>query len=181
MLNFIVFSACTKENCSKEFSSRGGLRRHERCHNNDYFVQCEVCDKGFFPKADYTDHRKIHWEDGLEHSCKDCGKTYKHRTSLQRHMKEHREEKTICQFCGKMYFKGSFINMRSNILELHQDSIVNCAGETMEIRLPWRDTSSICNNYCLSLINFVMKFCLSPIFPTAYSQNPHERASQTHC
>ena len=59
--------------CSKEFSNRPALERHQK---NPVYNDCDLCDKKFCSDGDYTNHQIVdhHVNPRI---CKTCGKEYK--------------------------------------------------------------------------------------------------------
>lgn len=81
------------QQCSRTFSCRTSLRRHQKGHNDSFALRCPTCGKGF--------HQNEH---------------------LQDHMAAHRGEKNYwCQFCNKSYSTRG--NLRVHIKTIHRDQL----------------------------------------------------------
>ena len=77
--------------CNKAFSTRQGLKVHERLHKGEYRHYCGVCGKGFMGKTHLNGHMVFHTGvRGFE--CPFCGKKYAYKFHLKEHI-EHKHNK----------------------------------------------------------------------------------------
>uniref|UniRef100_A0AAV2J2M4 C2H2-type domain-containing protein n=1 Tax=Knipowitschia caucasica TaxID=637954 RepID=A0AAV2J2M4_KNICA len=77
--------------CGRCFSFRQSLERHRQTHDTGKSYECGVCPTAFSSLADRNAHRKLaHAQDGVL-GCGRCGKRFKHRLALGRHMDKHKE------------------------------------------------------------------------------------------
>src|SRR3546814_910705 len=55
-------------------------------------------------------------QDDRKHECELCGKRYKHRTHLTRHLRTHTGEKPFsCNLCGKTFARREYLNMHVSV------------------------------------------------------------------
>ncbi|XP_029448410.1 gastrula zinc finger protein XlCGF57.1-like isoform X2 [Rhinatrema bivittatum] len=80
--------SCTE--CGKNFLCKAGLRRHQKIHSmgKKPFTRAKR-DKNFNQKINLIE-QKIHTNETF--SCTVCGKSFRHKISLRRHKKMHKEE-----------------------------------------------------------------------------------------
>uniref|UniRef100_A0A3B4AD56 C2H2-type domain-containing protein n=1 Tax=Periophthalmus magnuspinnatus TaxID=409849 RepID=A0A3B4AD56_9GOBI len=177
-------SALSCPQCEKEFTSSTGLAQHQRIHT--------LCEEEFKLDTDLSDHLKSHVEDGTmkPFSCSQCGKEYRRKCDLNRHMFVHSEEKPFsCSVCDKGFSSKYDLNRHlrrvhctcpvckeeftrnadlMNHLTTHDEK-----SEDARVRPPRRET------FQLFVVNYLVRFKkvltnLSEIFPL-FSLN------QSHC
>ena len=73
--------------CNEGFDTLSGLHRH-KYHHTDLKFTCETCGERFPFESQLKDHRVKHLTN-RGHSCfaKDCGRSFKNKSSLTRHLK----------------------------------------------------------------------------------------------
>jgi len=100
--------------CARSFCNFAKLKRHMlSIHQRDRQMACLECDKQFASSYHLSVHvRNVH--SSTYHECGDCGKKFKHRTSLRNHQRKHHEGlKTLtnmfyCDICKKGFkYKNS--------------------------------------------------------------------------
>ena len=89
--------------CSEGFDTPSGLHRH-KYHYTDLKFTCETCGERFPFESQLKDHRVKHLMN-RGHSCfaKDCGRLFKNKSSLIRHIKVHDGKNYPCPEEGCMY------------------------------------------------------------------------------
>ena len=93
--------------CGKTFKQKYDLARHGKVHSNERPYSCEVCLKSFKRRPDLVQHMKTHSE---RHKCLECGKGFKCKGALSRHLRVHTGECTYtCSVCEQSF------NRRNNL------------------------------------------------------------------
>ncbi|XP_047523096.1 zinc finger protein 91-like [Pieris napi] len=106
--------------CEKKFSDSSGLNRHLELHVEDRLHGCTVCKATFKTKRYLSRHRKRVHSEPEEHECKDCGKKFHFKSSLNQHRLVHTDERPHkCKWCNKGF--NSTYSLSSHIL-IHENS-----------------------------------------------------------
>ncbi|KAK3883589.1 hypothetical protein Pcinc_012092 [Petrolisthes cinctipes] len=108
------------EYCGKRFTQRGGLKSHVHTHLGIKKYKCNVCDRKFTQKGALNIHSHIH--SGRKFECRECGKQFKHKSTLRGHvvnqhdMKEGgRKSSNLTQdFCIKVHTEPEDILVDNN-------------------------------------------------------------------
>ena len=95
--------------CFRVLSSAQAVRRHSlNCKAENYFPQDENDNNDTVEVEDF--HEDEHNKDDSfvneqkqEFECKVCGKIYRHKTSLARHLKDHEDNLFDCDVCNKKF------------------------------------------------------------------------------
>ncbi|KAM3968159.1 uncharacterized protein ACR2FA_006144 isoform 2-T2 [Aphomia sociella] len=157
--NNIRIYVCEEGNCSKSYTSRSHLDRHiNSVHKNpekDMLYRCERCSKDFvslYEKKKHSRHHKTYdcsechtvfdtWSKYQKHKktdhanqeyiCDDCGRCFKQRGHLVRHVKVHMKtvseaKRFLCPYenCLRWYTRNS--NLKQHILSKHLKFTHNC-------------------------------------------------------
>ncbi|KAL7013182.1 hypothetical protein ACKWTF_015238 [Chironomus riparius] len=136
------------EICNKSFMKRMGLQNHQILHvfatlscdkcgmkfkkqkpyDQHKCLTCTHCPKNFSSKTKLNDHIRNMHTDLSELSlfiCDICGKSFKYRPSIVRHVLDHRKEaKYKCEVCGKKW--KSDIALRDHIRMCHAAELITC-------------------------------------------------------
>ncbi|KAJ4428127.1 hypothetical protein ANN_24141, partial [Periplaneta americana] len=93
--------------CSKSFSKRDNLKKHEIIHKGEKPYLCEECGKSFARKQDLNVHRRYH--SGVRpYACSLCDKTFHSYSGLKSHENRHNGIKPfLCNACGKTFVQKS--------------------------------------------------------------------------
>ncbi|XP_055793266.1 zinc finger protein 892-like [Salvelinus fontinalis] len=91
--------------CKINYNSTCKLKAHVRlCHSGKPYTS-PVCGKTFKLKGDLSKHMKTHMGD-KSFKCGDCGKSFNQKWTLRKHKLTHTGEKPfICGECGKSFYQ----------------------------------------------------------------------------
>ena len=111
--------------CSKSFSKRDNLKKHEIIHRGEKPYLCEECGKSFARKQDLNVHRRYH--SGIRpYACSLCDKTFHSYSGLKSHENRHNGIKPfLCNACGKTFVQKSQLTNHERVHT--QVSILACA------------------------------------------------------
>ena len=115
--------------CNEGFDTPSGLHRHKYCHTDLKFT-CETCGEQFPFESQLKDHRVKNLMD-RGHSCfaKDCGRSFKNKSSLMRHIKIHDSKNYPCPEEGCMYSSNTECNLKAHMIvhtDTHPYSCLHC-------------------------------------------------------
>ncbi|XP_068081410.1 zinc finger protein 2 isoform X1 [Anabrus simplex] len=89
--------------CNKVFKLRSSLMKHLLLHEKNSPFSCKFCDKSFKQRALLKSHTCI--SRNLRPQCKECGKTFKRISNLNRHMVGHVTGSPLCcTLCDKTFW-----------------------------------------------------------------------------
>ncbi|XP_063819645.1 zinc finger protein 37-like isoform X2 [Pseudophryne corroboree] len=95
--------------CTRRFSHRSSLYRHQKSHTGEKLYKCSECNKSFTNSSNLNVHSRIHTGE-KPYECNGCGKKFTRKFALDQHLKIHRQEKLyICSHCGKSYSDYFFL------------------------------------------------------------------------
>ncbi|XP_005103940.1 zinc finger protein 543 isoform X2 [Aplysia californica] len=99
----------TCNTCGKTFSAQHYLQLHTRTHTMAKTYACSFCPKKFSFHALLVKHEDRVHKNQADIKCEQCGRTFKRRENLNRHMRSHTGEKSFqCPACGQAFTeKGS--------------------------------------------------------------------------
>ncbi|KAF6080142.1 hypothetical protein HJG60_020800 [Phyllostomus discolor] len=116
---------CT--HCSKTFSSKSSLWKHQRNHSLEKPYVCGECGKAFSRKDRIILHQRTHTGE-KPFVCRDCGKAFSRKSALDVHQRTHTGEKPyVCGDCGKAYRDNR------NLIEHQRMQISSLAGVALWI------------------------------------------------
>ncbi|XP_064646709.1 zinc finger protein 773-like isoform X3 [Lineus longissimus] len=98
-----LYKPCLCKQCGKAFSGKSALEIHERfcVDKKSVLFQCQLCDKVFERKCNYTRH-KCSLVEERPHKCKLCEKTFVRPSHLACHELIHTGKKPFkCKYCEK--------------------------------------------------------------------------------
>ena len=115
--------------CSEVFDTPSGLHRHKYRHTDLKFT-CENCGDSFPFESQLKDHRVKHLT-SRGHSCfaKNCGRSFKNKSSLIRHLKVHDGKNYPCPEDGCTYSSHAERNLKAHMIahsETHPYSCLHC-------------------------------------------------------
>ena len=115
--------------CNEGFNTPSGLHRHKYRHTDLKFT-CETCGERFPFESQLKDHRVKHLTN-CGHSCfaKDCGRSFKNKSSLIRHIKVHDGKNYPCPEEGCMYSSNTERNLKAHMIvhtDTHPYSCLHC-------------------------------------------------------
>ncbi len=88
--------------CKKDFLHKHYLRNHMIVHNEIKAFVCDVCGKCYRTKAVLKRHLNVH--EGKIYTCEECGKQFPYYARLRIHRYSHRTELNyICPVCTKPF------------------------------------------------------------------------------
>lgn len=89
--------------CSRTFPDKRSLETHLVSHSMGRPYQCELCSKTFKRKGDASKHQQIHYME-KQFECKICSKKFLRKYNLGVHEKSHTGDKPYeCKFCHKHF------------------------------------------------------------------------------
>lgn len=89
--------------CTKTFSSRAQLSKHQRSHSVQRPFQCPQCHKAYKTHSELRNHSRSHTGE-KPFVCFDCGKAFMQAICLRIHMTQHSGERPhSCPHCSKSY------------------------------------------------------------------------------
>ncbi|XP_056404668.1 zinc finger protein 135-like [Hyla sarda] len=95
--------------CTRRFSHRSSLYRHQKSHSGEKLYKCTECKKSFTNSSNLSVHSRIHTGE-KPYECNGCGKKFTRKFALDQHVKIHKQEKLyICSHCGKSYYDYFFL------------------------------------------------------------------------
>ena len=96
---------CPAVLCGKEFSNIYNLRLHEKSHRGEFKFSCEICSQGFMNRNHFRTHTNTH-TDKQDYKCGNCARSFISQSSLTWHLKGCfvMSKSFHCLTCGK-YFK----------------------------------------------------------------------------
>lgn len=96
--------------CSKSYSLKGDLKRHNQFHTGEKLLKCTFCGKKFTSKVLFTRHLRIHTGE-KPFQCNFCRKSYSRKSYILRHIRIHTDERPYtCDICGKNFLYKWHLN-----------------------------------------------------------------------
>ncbi|CAG5116304.1 unnamed protein product [Candidula unifasciata] len=95
--------------CGKFFAEERHMILHEKCHQTIKAFSCNFCPKSFATRVLLLKHEETIHASNKEIKCEECGKQFKRRENLTRHVLSHTGIKNHrCEVCGMAFTeKGS--------------------------------------------------------------------------
>ena len=115
--------------CNEGFDTLSGLHRH-KYHHTDLKFTCETCRERFPFESQLRDHRVKHLMNrGHSIFAKDCGRSFKNKSSLIRHIRVHDGKTYPCPEEGCMYSSNTERNLKAHMIvhtDTHPYSCLHC-------------------------------------------------------
>lgn len=101
---------CKQTNCDKSYTSKSHLDRHSRAvhmpQETDVVYSCDQCSQTFVSLYLKKRHMRYH----KKYTCLDCRVEFNHWSKYQKHLKEdHKRDEFICNDCGRSFKKRCHI------------------------------------------------------------------------
>ncbi|XP_043482655.1 zinc finger protein 652-like isoform X11 [Leptopilina heterotoma] len=161
--------------CGATRASVGSMTMHIRRHNKDYNVFCDLCNKGFYHKAELRLHLFHGHTDRLAirpFICQFCGNSYRssdylkiHVNSVHLYANEYKRKRYKCELCN---FDTHLLKCLTNHKKMHTgenlipckycDKLINKTYMTIHIRSHTGEkpfTCTICNKSYIAKKNLV--------------------------
>ncbi|XP_062456978.1 zinc finger protein 777-like [Rhea pennata] len=92
--------------CARSFGTQASLDRHQ-CRPTDRLHKCSKCRRSFRLLFSLLHHQQGHeGQRGHPYVCSDCGRTYKHYSSMRRHCLSHAGLRPFgCPQCGRAFMR----------------------------------------------------------------------------
>lgn len=104
--------------CPMRFSTKFALVRHGQNHKDPEY-RCEICDKLFYRKDNYSKHLESHSQD-KNYMCLKCKKQFKSQKSLLLHEKIHDPTNHFkCHYCGADFLIEKALKRHVRLHENH--------------------------------------------------------------
>ncbi|KFB44561.1 AGAP005481-PA-like protein [Anopheles sinensis] len=108
------------DKCGIGYPKQYLLRAHETMHVQ---AECKICNKVLSSHHSLKVHLTQMHSDDSNHICATCGKIFRTKVAMERHIKEHLglelSEKLQCPCCGK-WFNGKY-NLKKHVRFLHKE------------------------------------------------------------
>ncbi|KAG7307734.1 hypothetical protein JYU34_006305 [Plutella xylostella] len=91
--------ACAQ--CGRTFTQKEVMKRHELIHRDKRPFACTQCPKSFTQRGALTSHARAHGAAMTLHACPHCRKVFLHASGLSRHVKTHSGCVFHCGECGR--------------------------------------------------------------------------------
>uniref|UniRef100_A0A6P7GPK9 Zinc finger protein 585B-like isoform X1 n=2 Tax=Diabrotica virgifera virgifera TaxID=50390 RepID=A0A6P7GPK9_DIAVI len=100
--------------CDKKFLYKNMLVRHIKDHESRRYI-CNLCSKSYNRIKCFKNHICT-----VKHECKHCGKVFKYRSNLCRHVQgAHEGKRYICALCNKSYIQKD--DLIAHFERVHKD------------------------------------------------------------
>ncbi|XP_055854221.1 zinc finger and BTB domain-containing protein 17-like [Episyrphus balteatus] len=99
--------------CPSRYHTKYDVQRHmTKAHSDGVVFKCDICDKEFPTKPEWSRHIKSH-DDLKPFSCVECGKQFRFKHNAQQHILiSHAKEKSyFCEICGKGFPHACKLNL----------------------------------------------------------------------
>ncbi|KAL9703861.1 hypothetical protein quinque_007379 [Culex quinquefasciatus] len=99
--------------CSKGFTQKCNLEKHERVHTGEKPFRCNICFKSFAQSGYLVIHQRIHSHE-RPYSCQECGKQFAASNALTVHLRSHSGVRNYgCDACGKRFSRQETLTIHT--------------------------------------------------------------------
>ncbi|XP_049643527.1 zinc finger protein 473 [Suncus etruscus] len=103
---------CTK--CKATFNLSKHLRHHQKSHAAKVTPEDQEYGETCNRSLSLIRHQTVHF--GEKHQCNECGKCFRHRSTLKIHQQSHSGEKPFkCSECGKAFSRSTYLTEHKRI------------------------------------------------------------------
>jgi KRAB domain-containing zinc finger protein len=130
-----VASGNTCDVCGKHFSTMSNLRRHMAIYSADTSYECDVCDQEFTNKLYLTIHMRRHTTDETSYRCPHFGKEYNTIDGLNSHIRfKHNKTGKLCDTCKKDFKDTYALNRHMKNHSDEREVHIQCHGKFKDIK-----------------------------------------------
>lgn len=122
--------------CGKSYSSVSNLNKHMKTHGEKKEF-CDICNKSFHLKIALREHMESVHTEVFKHQCQYCGKFLKCRNSMFGHVRQFHSDITImyeCEQCGKQFRQKG--NLKKHILTHSAAKTFECKECSKKFKFP---------------------------------------------